>query len=79
MQVGTTSLDAVNEVIEAHQAAARLQRLQRRRSSALKYGQVDAIVVDLPTALYLRDAEVDGSTVVGPVRRPPAATTGAWC
>ena len=37
---------------------------------ALKSGQVDAIVVDLPTALLLRDTEVEGSTVVGQFPAP---------
>ncbi len=32
---------------------------------ALKTKKVDAIVVDLPTALYLAAAEIDGAKVVG--------------
>ena len=50
VQIGTTSLDAVNADDQAVEAAAGLQRLQRRRP-ALKHERVDAIVVDLPTAL----------------------------
>jgi len=33
--------------------------------AALQAGQVDAIVVDLPTAFYLRDAVLDGGKIVG--------------
>jgi polar amino acid transport system substrate-binding protein len=33
--------------------------------SALKNGQVDSVVVDLPTALYLTAAQVPTATVVG--------------
>ena len=33
--------------------------------SALKNGQVDAIVVDLPTAFYITAAEVTDATIVG--------------
>ena len=33
--------------------------------SALKNGQIDGIVVDLPTAYYVTAAEIDDSTIVG--------------
>ncbi len=33
--------------------------------SALKNGQIDGIVVDLPTAVYLVDVEVEGGKLVG--------------
>jgi polar amino acid transport system substrate-binding protein len=45
--------------------------------SALKTGQVDAIVVDLPTAIFLRDVEVPGSTVVGQFDAPGGDEWGA--
>ena len=45
--------------------------------SALKTGQVDAIVVDLPQAIYLRDVDVSGSSVVGQFDAPGGDEWGA--
>ena len=47
--------------------------------TALKNGQVDAVVVDLPTALYLTAAQVADAERRRPVQRPRAATSGAPC
>ncbi len=44
---------------------------------ALKNGQVDAIVTDLPTVIYLRDAEVEGSKIVGQFGAPGGDDWGA--
>ena len=35
------------------------------QKAALEAGQIDAIVVDLPTALYLSAVEIEGSSVIG--------------
>ena len=40
---------------------------------ALANGQIDALAVDLPTALYLAAAELDGGKVVGQL--PTSGTT----
>ena len=69
VQVGTTSLDAVNEVVKPSKQP-RVYNDSNDVVQALKSGQVDAIVVDLPTALLLRDTEIDGSTVVGQFPAP---------
>ena len=69
MQVGTTSLEAVNDVIRPSKQP-RVYNDSNDVVRALKSGQVDAIVVDLPTALLLRDTEVDGSTVIGQFAAP---------
>jgi polar amino acid transport system substrate-binding protein len=69
VQVGTTSLDAVNEVI-APSTQPRVYNDSNDGVRALKSNQVDAIVVDLPTAIYLRDAEVEGSSIVGQFEAP---------
>jgi polar amino acid transport system substrate-binding protein len=69
VQVGTTSLDAVNEVVKPSKQP-RVYNDSNDVVQALKAGQVDAIVVDLPTALLLRDTEIDGSTVVGQFPAP---------
>jgi polar amino acid transport system substrate-binding protein len=64
VQVGTTSLDAVNQEI-APSKQPRVYDTSTDVVRALKNGQVDAIVTDLPTVIYLRDAEVEGSKIVG--------------
>jgi len=64
VQVGTTSLDAVEEQIEPD-TEPKVFNNSNDVVSAFKQGQVDAIVVDLPTAIYLRDAELSGTAVAG--------------
>ncbi|MFD5635585.1 ABC transporter substrate-binding protein [Streptomyces sp. NPDC127077] len=63
-QVGTTSLDYIDDVVKpARQQAAYAKNDQAK--SALKNGQVDAIVTDLPTAFYITAAEVTDARIVG--------------
>ncbi|MET7596226.1 ABC transporter substrate-binding protein [Streptomyces sp. NPDC005481] len=63
-QVGTTSLDYIDDVVKpARQPAAYAKNDQAK--SALKNGQVDAIVTDLPTAFYITAAEVTDAKIVG--------------
>ena len=76
VQVGTTSLDAVNAVI-APSKQPRVFNNSNDVVRALKNGQVDAIVTDLPTTLYLRDAVVDGSKLVGQFAAPGGDDWGA--
>ncbi|MDQ1020430.1 ABC transporter substrate-binding protein [Streptomyces afghaniensis] len=63
-QVGTTSLDYVDDVVRPTPAAAVFAKNDQAKS-ALKNGQVDAIVVDLPTAFYITGAEITDATIVG--------------
>jgi polar amino acid transport system substrate-binding protein len=63
-QVGTTSLDYIDDVVKPKQAAAVYGKNDQAKS-ALKNGQVDAIVVDLPTAFYITGAEITDATIVG--------------
>jgi polar amino acid transport system substrate-binding protein len=63
-QVGTTSLDVVEDVIKPTTKPSIYQKNDLAKT-ALKNGQVDAIVVDLPTAFYITAAEVTDATVVG--------------
>jgi polar amino acid transport system substrate-binding protein len=69
VQVGTTSLDAVQQVVKPSKQP-RVYNDSNDTVQALKSGQVDAIVVDLPTAFLLRDTEIDGSTIVGQFSAP---------
>ncbi|MGX5209022.1 ABC transporter substrate-binding protein [Streptomyces violaceus] len=63
-QVGTTSLDHIDDVVKPKQAAAVYGKNDQAKS-ALKNGQVGAIVVDLPTAFYITGAEITDATIVG--------------
>ncbi|MFF2496085.1 transporter substrate-binding domain-containing protein [Agromyces sp. NPDC058064] len=63
-QTGTTSLDAVEEIIEPT-AGASVFNTNDDAKLALQNGTVDAIVVDLPTAFYLTGAELDGGEIIG--------------
>ncbi|KUO22828.1 ABC transporter substrate-binding protein [Streptomyces dysideae] len=63
-QVGTTSLQYINDVVEPAQEPAAYAKNDQAKS-ALKNGQVDAIVVDLPTAFYITAAEVTDAEIVG--------------
>jgi polar amino acid transport system substrate-binding protein len=63
-QVGTTSLDYIDDVVKPSQDAAAYAKNDQAKS-ALKNGQIDAIVVDLPTAFYITGAEVTDAKVVG--------------
>lgn len=61
---GTTSFTAIEEII-APTAGAQAFNTNDDAIAALSAGQVDAIVVDLPTALYLTAAVIDGGVIVG--------------
>ncbi|MDT0608666.1 ABC transporter substrate-binding protein [Streptomyces lancefieldiae] len=63
-QVGTTSLDYIESVVRPARDAAVYGKNDQAKS-ALKNGQVDAIVVDLPTAFYITAAEVTDAEIVG--------------
>ncbi|GAA3669709.1 ABC transporter substrate-binding protein [Nonomuraea antimicrobica] len=64
VQVGTTSLEAVKNVIKPADDP-NVYNEQIDVVTALKNKQVDAVVVDLPTAFYVTAAQVDNSKIVG--------------
>ncbi|MEV4180541.1 ABC transporter substrate-binding protein [Streptosporangium canum] len=64
VQVGTTSLQAVKDVIKPA-AEPNVYNEQIDAVNALKNKQVDAVVVDLPTAFYVTAAQVENSKIVG--------------
>ena len=61
---GTTSFAAIEDVIQPT-AGAQAFNSNDDAKLALTNGQVDAIVVDLPTALYLTAVELDGGKILG--------------
>ncbi|MFF2216279.1 ABC transporter substrate-binding protein [Streptomyces antibioticus] len=63
-QVGTTSLGYIEDVVKPTAQPAVYAKNDQAKS-ALKNGQVDAIVVDLPTAFYITAAEVTDARIVG--------------
>ncbi|MEO3856565.1 ABC transporter substrate-binding protein [Acrocarpospora sp. B8E8] len=72
VQVGTTALQAVQDVIKPD-AEPSVFNQQIDVVNALKNKQIDAIVLDLPTAFYVTAAQIEGSKIVGQF----AATSGA--
>jgi polar amino acid transport system substrate-binding protein len=76
VQIGTTSLDAVNDVIQPDNEPRVFQN-SNDVVSALKQGQVDAVVVDTPTALYLTAVQVPDGTIVGEFPAPGGDEWGA--
>jgi polar amino acid transport system substrate-binding protein len=63
-QVGTTSLDAIETVI-APSTDAQIYNTNNDAVEALKNGQIDALVVDLPTAFFVTAVQIPKGTVVG--------------
>ena len=63
-QAGTTSFDYITNVIKPEQEPFAYDD-NAGAKAALEAKQIDAIVVDLPTALYISAVEIEGSKVVG--------------
>ncbi|NMH76561.1 amino acid ABC transporter substrate-binding protein [Pseudonocardia xinjiangensis] len=63
-QVGTTSYEAIVDQIKPSAQPA-VFNTNDDAKLALTNGQVDAIVVDLPTAFFITSAELQGSKIVG--------------
>jgi polar amino acid transport system substrate-binding protein len=70
-QVGTTSFTAIESVI-APTEEPRVFNSNEDAVEALKNGQIEALVVDLPTAFFLTAVEIEGGQILGQL--PP--TTG---
>ncbi|GLW25650.1 amino acid ABC transporter substrate-binding protein [Microbispora triticiradicis] len=64
VQAATTALQAVRSVIQPAKDPSVFNQ-QVDAITALKNKQIDAIVVDLPTAFYVTAAQVKGSKIVG--------------
>ena len=71
---GTTSFAAIENVI-APTAGAQAFNSNDDAKAALANGQVDAIVVDLPTAFYLTAVELDGGIILGQLAGAEAGDT----
>lgn len=62
--VGSTSLNDAEEVIAPTTPIA-VYNDNAAGVSALQNGQIDGLVIDLPSAFYLVSAEIDGGVIVG--------------
>jgi polar amino acid transport system substrate-binding protein len=76
VQIGTTSLEAAEEEIEPS-SKPEVFNSSNDVVTALKNEQIDAVVVDLPTALYLTAVQVPNATVVGQFSAPGGDQWGA--
>ena len=63
-QAGTTSLDFINNVIKPSSEVF-VYDDNAGAKAALEAGQIDAIVVDLPTAFFIAAVEIEGAAVIG--------------
>jgi polar amino acid transport system substrate-binding protein len=68
-QVGTTSLTTINDTI-APSKEAKVYDTNDLAIEALKSGQIDGLVVDLPTALIIAATQYDGGVVSGQFPAP---------
>jgi polar amino acid transport system substrate-binding protein len=76
VQIATTSLEAAEEEIEPSDKPE-VFNSSNDVVTALKNEQIDAVVVDLPTALYLTAVQVPQATVVGQFSAPGGDEWGA--
>jgi polar amino acid transport system substrate-binding protein len=68
-QVGTTSYTAITDQIQPSQEPAVFDT-NDQAVQALKNGQIDGIVVDLPTAYYMTAVQLDDGKIVGQLPLP---------
>ena len=76
VQVGTTSLDAVQQEVKPSQQP-QVFNDSNDVVQALKQGRVDGVVVDLPTAFYVTAVQVSGAKIAGQFRAPGGDQWGA--
>src|SRR3954447_4388858 len=76
VQIGTTSLDAVQQVVKPS-SQPKVFNDSNDVVTALKQKQVDAVVVDLPTAFFLTAAQVPSAKIVGQFSAPGGDQWGA--
>ena len=75
VQIGTTSLDAVKDVVKPSNEP-KVFNDSNDVVTALQQNQVDAIVTDLPTAFYITAAQVEGSKIIGQFSAPGGDSFG---
>ena len=73
-QSGTTSLDFITNVLKPD-AEPFAYDDNAGAKAALEANQIDAIVVDLPTAFYIAAVEIEGASVIGQFAADAAGTS----
>ncbi|MFC4997583.1 ABC transporter substrate-binding protein [Dactylosporangium cerinum] len=68
-QVGTTSYRSITEVVKPT-AQPQVYNNNDDAKKALQNGQIDGLVVDLPTAFYITGAEITEAQIVGQLPQP---------
>jgi polar amino acid transport system substrate-binding protein len=63
-QVGTTALDFVNETVKPTEDP-KIYDTTNDAKSALESGQIDVFVTDLVATVFMRDFQIEDSTVIG--------------
>ena len=76
VQIGTTSLEAAEASIQSSETP-QVYDNSNDVVSALKQGQVDAVVVDVPTAFFLTAVQIPEATTVGQFPAPGGDEWGA--
>ena len=71
-QVGTTSLATIQDVIQPTVDPS-VYDDNTAAIAALDAKQIDAIVVDLPTAFFITAAQMDNGVIVGQIEQPEDA------
>ena len=74
---GTTSLQAIDAVDPADATAAVFDD-NALAVQALQNGQIDGLVVDLPTAFFVADAQLTDGQIVGQLPAAGAAVPSNW-
>lgn len=69
-QVGTTSYDAITDQIKPTKTPA-VYNTNDDAVQALKNGQIQGLVLDLPTAFYITSAELDNGEIIGQIPAAP--------
>jgi len=69
-QVGTTSLDAITDTVKTSHQPQVFDDTNIAKNALLN-GQIDGIVVDLPTAFYITSVEIPNSTIAGQFQGDP--------
>jgi len=69
-QIGTTGLTFIDDVIQPDDEAAVFDDTNAAKQ-ALESGQIDGIVVDLPTAFFITAVEIPKASVVGQFENTP--------
>lgn len=73
VQLGSTSLDYIDNIIQPS-SSARVYDTNSDAIAAMEAGQIEGMVVDLPTAYYITSVEIPEASIVGVLPRAEGVT-----